>query len=364
MSAVPRATPVAPGARAASAADAPKRPPSFGFLKGALIGALVVVPLVAVAVWVAARLGIGNRAVTMVQVIRMAALFAGTAGVLTAGGIGRLAAHASTLPGGRRTAIWRASRAQAVASAGLAIIAAIPHGQLPEHPAKWLWIALAGAVSGAVSGALIGVVCGAPIRPRAPTVKDLIRAITTTASESKTSIPAQVSDTSVVQPVPQVSDTSAKPAAKPKQRRRKKAPITDPKPRAQTPAPEPGSRAALVTPAPVPAGKRTEPVAIDTSVATEPSSPTTDGGATPLPKPVPLGEDVTGVEDPPAVALPLPAEPEPVPLPPPAPEPEPVKPAVERVEHTDVPTDVRTDVHTDVPTRVTGPEDPTEPRGR
>jgi hypothetical protein len=140
-----------PDRRAARA----KRPPPFGFLKGAALGFL-------------ARAGIGNPGISMVESIRMTTLFAGTAGVLTAGGIGRLAAHASLLERGRRVAVVRAARAQAVAGAGLTLIAAIPHGYLPADPLNWIWIGLAGLVTGAVCGALIGLVCGAPAVERLP----------------------------------------------------------------------------------------------------------------------------------------------------------------------------------------------------
>src|SRR5687767_15090846 len=100
-----------PDRRAARA----KRPPPFGFLKGAVLGFVVVIPAVAATVWGLARAGIGNPGITMVVSIRMTTLFAGTAAVLTAGGVGRLAAHASLLEHGRRVAVVRASRAQAVA---------------------------------------------------------------------------------------------------------------------------------------------------------------------------------------------------------------------------------------------------------
>src|SRR5690242_8197473 len=99
-----------------------KRPPPFGFLKGAALGFVIVLPSVAATVWALAQAGIGDPGLTMMQSIRMTTLFAGTAGVLTAGGVGRLAAHASLLERGRRVALIRATRAQAVAGAGLTLI--------------------------------------------------------------------------------------------------------------------------------------------------------------------------------------------------------------------------------------------------
>jgi hypothetical protein len=139
-----------------------KRPPPFGFLKGVGLGLVLVVPTVAATVWVLGQLGLGNPTSSMGDALRLAGLFAGPAALVTAGGIGRRAALASAGPGGRRAAALHAAAAQAVAGAGLTLIAAIPHGELPASLAAWSWFGVAGAVTGAIDGALIGLVCGAP----------------------------------------------------------------------------------------------------------------------------------------------------------------------------------------------------------
>ena len=59
-----------------------------------LTGAAIEVPLVASAVWVLAQLGVGDPDVPFVTLVRFTALFAGIAALLTACGIGRLAAYA------------------------------------------------------------------------------------------------------------------------------------------------------------------------------------------------------------------------------------------------------------------------------
>jgi len=140
-------------------------------LKGLLTGAAIEIPLLALTVWVLARLGVGNPEVELMRIMRLTAVFAGVAALLTAGGIGRLAAYAFSepLPASadraadlarrRRRAIYRAARAHAAASAGLVIIAAIPHGRLPGTPPGWLVFPAAGIVCGAIAGALIGFVC-------------------------------------------------------------------------------------------------------------------------------------------------------------------------------------------------------------
>jgi hypothetical protein len=116
---------------------------------------------------VLARLEVGDPDAEPMRIFRLTAVFAGIAALLTAGGIGRLAAYAvfegaaagDDLGRRRRRAILRAARAHAAASAGLVVIAAIPHGHLPQEPVGWLAFPAAGLVSGAIAGAIIGLVC-------------------------------------------------------------------------------------------------------------------------------------------------------------------------------------------------------------
>jgi hypothetical protein len=132
--------------------------PRWGFWKGMLAGVAIEVPALTAAVWVLAWLGIGNPDVPVMRIMRLTTVFAGVAALFTAGGVGRLAAYAS-IDGGRRRAVFVAARAHAVASAGLVLIAAIPHGQLPGRSLAWLALPAGGAVVGAACGALIGLVC-------------------------------------------------------------------------------------------------------------------------------------------------------------------------------------------------------------
>ena len=133
--------------------------PRWGFRKGMLTGVVVEVPALTAAVWGLAQLGYGNADVPLMRIMRLTTVFAGVAAILTAGGIGRLAAYAS-IDGGRKRAVFVAARAHAVASAGLVVIAAIPHGQLPGRSLDWLAFPAAGLVVGAACGAAIGVMCG------------------------------------------------------------------------------------------------------------------------------------------------------------------------------------------------------------
>ena len=133
--------------------------PRWGFWKGMLTGVAIEVPALSAAVWALAWLGYGNAEVPFMRIMRLTTVFAGVAAVFTAGGIGRLAAYAS-IDGGRKRAVYVAARAHAIASAGLVVIAAIPHGQLPGHSLDWLAFPAGGLVAGATCGALIGLMCG------------------------------------------------------------------------------------------------------------------------------------------------------------------------------------------------------------
>lgn len=136
-------------------------PPPWGFLKGLCVGAVIEVPALAAGVWLVGRLGASDPAKGFMHLVRFTAVFAGIAAVLTAAGIGRVAAHASVdAIGGRRHAALVAARTHAVASIALLVIATIPEGHLPAHHARWLVMVPVGAIVGAFCGLAIGVVCG------------------------------------------------------------------------------------------------------------------------------------------------------------------------------------------------------------
>jgi len=124
-----------------------------------LTGIAVEIPVLTATVWLLAQVGIGNPDAPVMRIMRLTTVFAGAAAIFTAGGIGRLAAYAS-IDGGRKRAVLVAARAHAVASVGLVLIAAIPHGHLPGPSPAWLAFAAGGVVAGAASGVLIGLMCG------------------------------------------------------------------------------------------------------------------------------------------------------------------------------------------------------------
>ncbi len=142
--------------------EIPVAKPRWAFFKGLLTGAAIEVPLLAMTVWVLAQAGLGDPELTLMRAMRLTTVFAGVAALLTAGGIGRLAASVA-VERGRRRAMFVAARAHAMASMGLVLIAAIPHGDLPMVPWEWVLLASAGLIPGAVCGALIGFVCGSVV---------------------------------------------------------------------------------------------------------------------------------------------------------------------------------------------------------
>ncbi|MEO8555010.1 MAG: hypothetical protein ABI678_33755 [Kofleriaceae bacterium] len=122
---------------------------------------MIEVPALAAGVWLLGHLGATNPHADFMRILRLTAVFAGIAAILTAAGIGRRAAWASVdAIGGRRHAVAVAAREHAAASAALIVIATIPQGHLPDHARGWLIIPLVGAVVGAGCGAVIGAVCG------------------------------------------------------------------------------------------------------------------------------------------------------------------------------------------------------------
>lgn len=147
-----------PPASVRSSREIPAQKPRWAFFKGFLTGAAIEIPLIAATVWLAARLGVGNRHVGFMPVMRLAAVFAGVAALFTAGGIGRLAAYTS-VEKGRKHAVIVAARTHAIAMAGLVVIAAIPHGEIEFRHLSWLVLPGLGLFAGALAGSIIGSVC-------------------------------------------------------------------------------------------------------------------------------------------------------------------------------------------------------------
>jgi hypothetical protein len=126
-----------------------------------ITGAVLVVPVIAGCVWLLGRMGYAHPTLPILKAIRSTAVFAGVAAILTAGGVGRIAAQAAMDDAAtRKKPLVVAARAFAVAGAGLTVIAAIPHGHVPDHWSGWLAIMAFGALAGAVCGLAIGAICG------------------------------------------------------------------------------------------------------------------------------------------------------------------------------------------------------------
>lgn len=143
-----------------------RRPP--GFAKGAVLGVLVMIPLISLGIWLANRLGIGEVRPTLIGVLRLVVVFAGVPAVVTAGGVGRLAAQAS-VDGGRTRAMWMAGSALAFGGIGAIVIGAIPNEVIPASGLGWGALAAVGALAGTLAGVAIGLVCSGEM----PTLAEL-----------------------------------------------------------------------------------------------------------------------------------------------------------------------------------------------
>ena len=124
-----------------------------------MVALVLGLPLLATTVYLLGQLGICS-AESFRRDLRFTALFAGLPALLTAGGVGRLAAR-RVIDGGQLMASLRTGAiTYATASMGLIVLVAVPIGGLPEEPLRWSWLLVAGATSGALVGAVIGLWAG------------------------------------------------------------------------------------------------------------------------------------------------------------------------------------------------------------
>jgi hypothetical protein len=118
--------------------------------------------LISLAVYGVGAAGVSEMSPDVIPTLRLVVIFAGLPAIVTAGGVGRLAAVAS-LAGGRPRAMWVAARAMVFGGAALAVIGAIPAEVIPTSRPAWALLGLAGGVAGAIAGAGIGLACGGPV---------------------------------------------------------------------------------------------------------------------------------------------------------------------------------------------------------
>lgn len=138
--------------------------PRGTFWIGGLSAVAVCLPLTALALLaVAQRLHVGAADSTEWHALTFAAIFAGLPTFLCGGGVARLVAHRlaeSSAPSPRRGLVLGAI-AMGLGGVGTAILTAVPLGGLPEKPATWWPIAVAGLVAGGATGLAIGLLVGA-----------------------------------------------------------------------------------------------------------------------------------------------------------------------------------------------------------
>jgi hypothetical protein len=135
-------------------------------LARAAVGALVVIPLISLAIFGVGRLGSGGERPAMIPALRLVCVFAALPGLLTAGG--RPAGRPGQ-PRRRRPAPSVARPRRASPGVGLAVVGAIPNGVIPDAHAGWAILGLAGLLAGALGGVAIGLACGGAM----PTLAEL-----------------------------------------------------------------------------------------------------------------------------------------------------------------------------------------------
>ncbi len=147
----------------------PGFPPRGAFLKGALIGATVGIPIFAALTYSLTLTGMRGFPVSFERVLFLVATFAGLPLVLTAGGVGRLAARAAIRASARRHAAGARAAGPALAVGGFGVlqIALIAVGGFPTTGWEWGITALFGTAGGVLLGVPIGawVATGAPRQP-------------------------------------------------------------------------------------------------------------------------------------------------------------------------------------------------------
>ncbi len=143
-----------------TAAGIEQVPPPNAFLKGAVLGLILLVPLTALAVYLLGRLEIGDPQASYYSIIAFAAVFAGLPAIITAGGIGRAAASALVRPGergGPAASTRVATIDAALTGIGLVLLTVVPLGEVPIEVGTWVWIIVLGASTGALGGFVLGL---------------------------------------------------------------------------------------------------------------------------------------------------------------------------------------------------------------
>jgi hypothetical protein len=135
-----------------------RQPPRGAFLKGALLGCVIGIPLFAALTYALTLVGMRAVPYSLEHVFFIVAALGGLPLILSAGGVGRLAARASISPRRRPMlgGVFAAARALAVAGLGVVLIALTAVGGFPLSQREWALAAGAGVLGGVVLGSLVG----------------------------------------------------------------------------------------------------------------------------------------------------------------------------------------------------------------
>lgn len=166
--AAPLSSSATPGTRSEIAKD----PAPWAFAKGVLVGGIVEIPALSGATYLLAKLAASQ--VPAMEIVRTTTLFAGLPALVTAGGLGRLAAHECARRT-RRGAILHTCAVHALAGVLLVLIAAIAQDLWPASAPIWVALVGVGAVAGAAAGAAVGVVCAGATPRQVTEVLSLVK---------------------------------------------------------------------------------------------------------------------------------------------------------------------------------------------
>jgi hypothetical protein len=134
--------------------------PRGTFWVGGLAAVALAEPLLAVGIYgLTQRLHFGPRAVSLDEIFWISLIFSGIPAWLVGGGVARVVAHRSVersdMTLGKALALGAVTLG--VGGIGLAVLAAVPLGVLPDDPRQWAPIGAVGALAGALTGLAVTV---------------------------------------------------------------------------------------------------------------------------------------------------------------------------------------------------------------
>jgi hypothetical protein len=129
--------------------------PRGTFLFGGVLGVALAVPLLSLGIFaLTQKLGFGPLVAPLDEIFWISLVFSGLPAFVAGGGVARTVAHRGAeradMTLGRALGLGAAT--MAVGGVGLALLAAVPLGALPDDPRHWAPVGVVGLAAGAVTG--------------------------------------------------------------------------------------------------------------------------------------------------------------------------------------------------------------------